>query len=296
MKPVIFGIKSDELSAEEKEFFLASKPMGFIIFTRNIRSGAQLTQLIMNLKSLFLERETLILIDQEGGRVQRYSAPHTVKYQAPASFIELMAKGEEAALSACYESNYNMALELARLGINVNCTPVADLRIEGAHNVIGDRSFGDDVAIVAKFCLKVLQAHKDAGIIPVVKHIPGHGRAKEDSHYKLPVIDTSLDILEETDFKVFSLFAGDAEFAMTAHAVYQAIDNMPATHSKATIDYIRNQIGFRGKIITDCLTMEALGGSFANRAIKSLEAGCDILLHCNGNMDQMIEIVEAISL
>lgn len=304
MKPVIFGFKGYSLSNQERDFFLQNKPSGFIIFSRNIESKEQVTRLIQELKNLFPERDTLILIDQEGGRVQRLTHPHAIKYPAPSHFAEIAkSKNIEEGLKLCYESNFLMAKELASLGINVNCTPVADLRIEGSHDVIGDRSFGSDISFVTKFCESVIKAHLDANVIPIIKHIPGHGRALCDSHKELPKVSNRLIELEQTDFAVFKnlsriirdKYNNSSCFAMTAHIKYECLDpNNPATQSESVIKYIRNKIGFSDKIITDCLTMEALSGSFGQRAIKSLEAGCDIVLHCSGDMDQMEEIAKSI--
>lgn len=297
MKPIIFGFKGLALTEEEKAFFAANQPAGFIIFKRNIESKDQLKTLCSELSSLFPGRETMILIDQEGGRVQRFTEPHTKKYPAPSYFRDLVEiEGKDAALKACYESNLEMALELREIGINVNCTPVADLSYEGASNVIGDRSFGSHVAMVIEFCKQVITAHLDAGIRPIIKHMPGHGRAKQDSHLELPIVDSSLAELEATDFAVFRELSKFCDFAMTAHIIYNAIDPAaPATISSKVISYVREAIEFKGEIITDCLTMEALSGGYGERATKALEAGCNYLLHCSGDMEQMGEIGAAVS-
>ncbi len=297
MKPIIFGFMGYSLTDEEKAFFAAHQPAGFIIFKRNIESKDQLKTLCSELRALFSDREIMILIDQEGGRVQRFTEPHTKKYPAPSYFRRLVeTEGMDAALKACYDSNFEMALELREMGINVNCTPVADLTFEGASNVIGDRSFGSSVEIVIKFCKQVITAHLDAGIRPIIKHMPGHGRAKQDSHSELPIVDSSLAELEETDFAVFRELSKFSNFAMIAHIIYKEIDpEAPATISSKAISYVRESIGFKGEIITDCLTMKALSGSYGERATKALSAGCNYLLHCSGDMEQMGEIGAAIN-
>ena len=188
--------------------------------------------------------------------------------------------------------NFQIASELKELGFTTNCTPVADLLFDGADNVIGDRSFGSDPEIVVAFCKEVIRAHKDAGIEPIIKHIPGHGRATKDSHYHLPRITASLEELEKTDFVIFKELAPLVNFAMTAHCVYEAIDPvLPATQSKIVIDYIRNNIGFTGDIFTDAIEMDALTGNVADRAKASLEAGCNYVLHCTSNITEMEEIL-----
>ncbi len=296
MKPVIFGIKGTKLSQEEIDLFKEHKPAGFIIFTRNIESKQQLAVLVSSLKALFRRKDTLILIDQEGGRVQRLKEPHTKNYPAPKRFSDRIEKeGKGVIGDELFESNYEMASELAELGINVNCTPVADLYYPFANNVIGDRSFGSDIEIVESFCRIVVAAHRDAGVRAVVKHIPGHGRALKDSHLELPYVDASLKELEATDFAVFRELGTYSDYAMTAHVVYNCLDpENPVTLSKKAIEYIRKKICFKGKIITDCITMKALPGTYAEKTIKALEAGCDYVLHCSGDIDEMREIVSAL--
>ncbi len=296
MKPIIFGFKGYKLTEDEKAFFLAHQPAGFIIFKRNIESKEQLRSLCSELRSLFSDREIMILIDQEGGRVQRLTDPHTKKYPAPSYFRDLVEiEGRDAALKACYDSNFEMATELKEMGINVNCTPVADLSFDGASDVIGDRSFGSTPQIVIEFCKQVITAHLAAGVRPIIKHMPGHGRARQDSHLELPTVEASLAELEESDFAIFRELSRSCDFAMTAHIIYQSIDDSaPATISSKVIQYCREVIGFKGDIITDCLTMEALSGSYGKRAAQAIDAGCTYLLHCSGDMEQMEEIVKEI--
>ena len=296
MKNVIFGFSGTELSEKEREFFKESNPAGFILFKRNIESKEQVKKLTSHLKSLFPEREVLILIDQEGGRVQRITEPLTVKYPAAKYFLDLMEDiGIEAALKEVYITNLTIAKELSELGINVNCTPVADLHFDATHDVIGDRSYGTDPEIVIKFCIEVIKAHLDSGVQPIIKHIPGHGRATSDSHLELPVIDANLEELEKTDFHVFKMLSKYSPFAMTAHIKYLNLDaDNPVTLSTKAIKYIRDQIGFTGKIISDCITMSALSGSMGDRAIAASKAGCDYVLYCSDDIDEMREIASVL--
>jgi len=296
MTPVIFGIKKTELSRDEIDLFMSYKPAGYIIFTRNIESKQQLTELILSINTMYKEEKPLILIDQEGGRVQRLREPHTKNYPSPKNFADRV-KTEDRNLiyNEIFNSNYEMALELAKFGITVNCTPVADLYYPFANNIIGDRSFGNDPEIVTLFCRAVIAAHRNAGVEAVIKHIPGHGRAFNDSHIELSYIEANLAELEVTDFLVFKELSIHSNYAMTAHIIYNCLDSEnPITFSKKAIDYIRQKICFKGKIITDCITMKALSGTYAEKTIKALNAGCDYVLHCSGDIEEMREIVSVL--
>lgn len=292
MKPVIFGLKGKTLTAEERALFIEHKPAGFIIFKRNIESNDQLKSLLADLKSLYPE-EILLLIDQEGGRVQRWIAEGSERYPAPGKIsATIEEKGLAEALKYCYEINFQIASELKELGFTTNCTPVADLLFEGGDNVIGDRSFSSKPEFVVAFCKEVIRAHKDAGIEPIIKHIPGHGRATQDSHYHPPRVSSPLEELEKTDFAVFKDLAPLVNFAMTAHCIYDALDpTLPATQSKIVIDYIKDGIGFKGSIFTDAIEMDALTGNVADRSLASLDAGCNYVLHCTANIEEMEEIL-----
>lgn len=282
-KPLIFGCSTTTLTAEEKSFFAKHQPFGFIIFARNIENPAQLKSLITELKNS-VEHEPEILVDQEGGRVQRLTTPHWPKHPATATYTTT-----EAAFAGAKQ----IALELAEVGFTVNCAPMLDVRAPEAHDIIGDRAFSTDPQIVATLGKAFAEGLVAGGIKPVIKHIPGHGRATCDSHHDLPRVCASREQLE-IDFAPFKALA-DAPYAMTAHIIYEAIDAQNcATQSSAVIDLIRNEIGFKGLIMTDDLSMKALEGSFAERTEKSLAAGCDLILHCNGNMAEMVEIAEAL--
>ncbi|PIR39530.1 MAG: beta-N-acetylhexosaminidase [Alphaproteobacteria bacterium CG11_big_fil_rev_8_21_14_0_20_39_49] len=288
---VIFGIEGQEVSSREKDFFKNVKPIGFILFARNVDNPEQVKALVGDLKSV-VGWDCPVLIDQEGGRVSRLKPPHWRNSPPMSVFAQLAKTDIKKAEQASYLNSRIIGKELFDLGINVDCAPVCDLLFDDAHNIIGDRSFGSDVEIVTRLARKSAQGFLDSGILPVIKHIPGHGRALSDSHLELPVVDASPEELYESDFKVFKNLC-NMPWAMTAHILYKAIDDKkPATLSQNLINIIRNEIGFKGFLISDDLSMEALQGSFASRTRESLNAGCDAVLHCNGKMDEMVEIAD----
>lgn len=294
-KAVILGLEGLELKSEEKSFFQKEKPLGYILFKRNIDNPAQVKQLVRQLKEC-AGWDCPILIDQEGGRVARLRPPHWRNSPAVKVFADLAEKDLDAAKEATYINARLIGEELYDLGINVDCAPVCDLLFEGAHEIVGDRSFGYDPEVVAKLARQMAMGLADSGILPIIKHIPGHGRAKADSHESLPVVTTSLAELRKTDFLVFEKLA-NIPWAMTAHITYTAIDDQnPATLSSKVINLIRDDIGFEGILISDDLSMKALEGNFEERAANSLKAGCDLVLHCNGKMEEMIPVVAGTSL
>jgi beta-N-acetylhexosaminidase len=291
-KNVIFGLASTSISEQERQFFREVQPLGFILFARNIQNFKQTQALVSELKSLIDSDYVPILIDQEGGRVRRLKPPYFRDSKAAGDFGKLAEKNMDDAQLAVFLNHYLMGKELASLGFNIDCAPVLDLVHGGAHNIIGDRSFGSDplqVTNLGKYAIYGLMA---AGVLPIVKHIPGHGRAKLDSHHDLPIIDTPLAILEKTDFLPFKELAF-APLAMTAHLILKDIDpDKPVTLSQPSINYIRDEIGFKNILITDAIEMKALSGSFASRAKEALIAGCDILLHCSAKMDEMQQVID----
>lgn len=292
-KAAILGLKATYLSDIERRFFSAHNPLGFILFSRNIEDKDQIKHLIDELKDCVGRTDVPILIDQEGGRVARLRKPHFRSVPPAGDFAAIAHYDLEAAKEAVYLNARLIAAELEPLGITVDCAPVADLLIPGAHDIIGDRAYGSDPEQVAVLARAMCNGLLDGRVIPVVKHIPGHGRAKADSHESLPIVDTDLVTLEATDFKVFQLLA-DSPWAMTAHILYTALDDVsPATHSQKIIQYIRHSIGFNGVLVSDDLSMKALKGSFAERTRNVISAGCDMVLHCNGNMEEMEEIIHS---
>jgi beta-N-acetylhexosaminidase len=287
----IFGCAGQGLSPAERDFFAAADPLGFILFRRNCQDPAQLARLVAGLRAAVRRDDAPVLIDQEGGRVARLAPPHWPAYPPPA---RIAALGGDAAATAARAGARLIADDLAGLGITVDCFPVLDLALPGADGVIGDRAWSGDAAIVARLgraaCDGLLQGH----IMPVIKHIPGHGRATVDSHRALPHVAAPRDLLERTDFAPFRALR-DMPWAMTAHVVYEAIDaELPATLSPRVIgEAVRSSIGFDGVLISDDISMGALSGSFAARTEAALAAGCDLVLHCNGDAAEMREVAAA---
>ena len=290
----IFGCAGPRLTGEEIAFFKDVRPWGFVLFKRNVETPAQVLALTEALRATVDRPDAPILIDQEGGRVQRLGPPNWGRYPPGRAYGDLagndpLLRREIARLGARL-----MAHDLSALGINVDCLPVLDVPAAGGHDVIGDRAYGtsaDEVAMLGRAAAEGLIA---GGVLPVIKHIPGHGRAGADSHHDLPVVDATWEALDASDFEPFRVLS-DMPMAMTAHVVYRAIDaKNPATTSKTAIGrVIRGAIGFQGLLISDDLSMNALAGNLAQRARRSLAAGCDVVLHCNGKMDEMTAVAGA---
>ena len=292
MRPVIFGLGGTELSDTERRFFRDVNPVGFILFQRNCETPAQVRGLVAALRGTVARADAPILIDQEGGRVARLKPPHWPAYPAPATIAAL---GGIKARQAAWLAARLIADDLALLGITVDCAPVLDIPVAGADPIIGDRAWGSEARLVAERGLAVCDGLMAGGILPVIKHIPGHGRGNVDSHKGLPVVSTPLSALDSTDFAPFRALAG-MPWAMTAHILYSALDSaLPATLSPRVIkEVIRASIGFDGVLVSDDLSMQALGGSLPERARGALAAGCDLVLHCNGDMDEMNGIAAAV--
>jgi len=275
----------------ERDFFRDADPLGFILFQRNCDHPNQLRRLVAALRDAVGRADAPVLIDQEGGRVARLKPPHWPAYPAPAAIAAL---GGAAAKEAAWLGARLIADDLAALGITIDCVPVLDIPVAGADAVIGDRALGDEPAVVATLGRAVCEGMLAGGVLPVIKHIPGHGRATVDSHHALPRVDAARAMLAASDFAPFRALA-DMPWAMTAHIVYADIDaRAAATLSRAVIEQVvRGEIGFDGVLVSDDLSMRALGGSFADRAAGALAAGCDIVLHCNGDMTEMAQIAGA---
>lgn len=290
---VIFAPESLTLSNEEVEFFKRTNPVGFILFKRNLVNRDQIIELVTQLRAI-VDWDCPILIDQEGGRVARLGPPHFRKSPPMQYFAEISKYDFLTAKQAVYLNSLVLGNELIELGINVDCAPVADLRIDGAHDIIGDRSFGSDPDEVALMAREMASGLIASGVLPIIKHIPGHGRALADSHEQLPVVTTDITELEKTDFKVFKLLS-DFPMAMTAHIIFKALDeNLPVTISNKAINYIRDKIGYNGLLLSDDISMKALKGDLEDLTNAILNAGCDIVLHCNGKMEEMTKIAKAI--
>lgn len=294
--PAIFGCAGTELSAQEADFFAQTRPAGLILFARNCETPDQIRRLIGAFRDTQQGEDRLILVDQEGGRVARLRPPHWPSYLPAADFGKLAAVDLDQAIEAVRLNTRLIAHDLADLGFNVDCLPVLDVPNVGAHDVIGDRAYGEDPALVARLGRAACEGLLAGGVLPVIKHIPGHGRAGVDSHESLPRVDTSLQELKQTDFVPFKALAAEA-LAMTAHVVYEAIDgDVPATTSHKVIEnIIRGEIGFDGLLMSDDLSMNALDGSIADRTRLSLAAGCDIVLHCNGDFGEMTDVAGSLS-
>ncbi len=292
MKSVIFGLEGLELKQSEKDFFKKVQPLGFILFARNIKDPTQLKNLVSELKKCVNHKYVPILIDQEGGRVRRLKPPYFREAKAAKIYANLAESNLEAAKEMTFLNHYLMGKELSDLGINTNCAPVADLLFDGAHEIVSDRSFGSNPNQVIELCKAAALGLEATGVTPIIKHIPGHGRAKVDSHFDLPKIDTPLNELEKTDFKPFKELS-NIPIAMTAHMVFDVLDpKEPVTLSAKAVQYIRKNIGYKNILLTDDLSMKALSGSFAEKVNKAQDAGCDVMLHCNGIMEEMVEIAE----
>jgi beta-N-acetylhexosaminidase len=291
----ILGCAGPVLSDDEAAFFREVQPWGFILFRRNIESPDQVRALTDALRQTVGRADAPILIDQEGGRVQRLGPPHWRRYPPGRAYGTLasndpLVRREIARLGARL-----MAHDLARLGINVDCLPVLDVPQKGAHDIIGDRAYGETVEEIATLGRAAAEGLIAGGVLPVIKHIPGHGRALADSHENLPVVSASRESLSETDFAPFRILS-DMPMAMSAHVVYTALDpRRSATTSRTVINQtIRRDIGFSGLIMSDDLSMKALSGDFTERTRRALGAGCDVVLHCNGDRAEMEAVVRGV--
>ncbi len=285
-RAIILGCSAPRLTEAEADFFAEAQPFGFILFRRNIEDPEQLAGLVSALRATVDNPEAPILIDQEGGRVQRMIPPHWTRYPPGDAYLKAARDLGEAREAARLGARL-MAHDLHAMGIDVDCLPVLDVPVPGAHDIIGDRAYAHDperVAVLGRAAAEGLMA---GGVLPVIKHIPGHGRALSDSHLELPVVNADRDHLEAWDFLPFKAMS-DMPIAMTAHVVYTALDpDRPATTSPVVLDMIREEMGYQGLIVSDDLSMQALKGDLEHRTKRALKAGCDVALHCNGDMDEM---------
>ena len=287
----IYGCQGTELAPGERDFFADAQPFGFILFARNCESPSQVRALCRSLRESVAMADAPILIDQEGGRVARLKPPHWHLRPPARRFGELFETDPEVGREAAYLCARLIAHELKDIGVTVNCAPVLDVPVPGAHDIIGDRAFSSDPTTVIELGRAQLDGYLDGGVLPIIKHIPGHGRAGSDSHVALPRVAARRDELSAHDFVTFRGL-NHAPIAMTAHVVYEAIDpKRPATTSPRVVKtVIRGEIGFEGLLLSDDLSMAALAGPLTSRAKAALFAGCDIVLHCNGKLHEMKEI------
>lgn len=290
-KAMIMGLKGLSPDADEIALFRAERPWGFILFARNLSEPAQISDLVAALRDSVGRPDAPVLIDQEGGRVQRLRPPLAARYPAPAVIGEIYRRDREQGLRAAWLMSRLHAFDLARFGINVDCLPVLDVPVEGSTNAIGDRAYATDPKASAEMGQAACDGLKAGGLLPVMKHIPGHGRAMVDSHHLLPLVDVPRDELEAHDFAPFRALRHEL-MAMSAHVVYQAIDpDYPATISKKVVDdVIRGSIGFEGLLMSDDVSMNALKGTIGERAAAIAAAGTDIVLYCHGVMSEMVEV------
>ncbi|HXC57413.1 MAG TPA: beta-N-acetylhexosaminidase [Rhizomicrobium sp.] len=291
----IYGCAGFVLGAEERDFFRAAAPWGFILFARNIQDRAQIRALVAALRDSVGDAQAPVFIDQEGGRVARLKPPGWKERPCAARFGALYAMHHEAALEAVYLNARLIAHDLSEVGINADCAPVLDVPVAGADAVIGDRAFAFDPAAIIDLGRAQIEGLMEGGVLPVMKHMPGHGRATADSHHALPRVATEAEELSASDFVTFRSL-NTCPMAMTAHVIYEAIDpQRPATTSPKVIrDVIRGEIGFDGLLISDDLSMNALDGPLSVRTKAALFAGCDIVLHCNGKMDEMQDVASEV--
>ncbi|WP_323715596.1 beta-N-acetylhexosaminidase [Paracoccus aminovorans] len=281
---ILGGIAGPDLSRAERDFFRDADPWGFILFGRNVETPDRLRRLTADLREA-VGRDAPVLIDQEGGRVQRMRAPHWTDWPAP---LDQAGRGERAV----WLHHHLLAQELRAVGIDADCAPVLDIARPETHPFLRNRCLGADAATVTRLGRAAADAMLAAGVLPVIKHMPGHGRAQVDSHKDLPVVEASLADLEAGDFAPFRALS-DLPMAMTAHIRFTAIDQAPATASAPVVALIRERIGFDGLLMSDDIGMQALSGSLAERAAASIAAGCDLVLSCNETLPQMEAIVAA---
>jgi beta-N-acetylhexosaminidase len=292
-KAMILGAMGSELTPDEIALYRDERPWGFILFARNCLETSQIMDLVAAMRDSVGRPHAPVLIDQEGGRVQRIRPPMIERYPSAAVLGDLYRQDREKGLRATWLMSRLHAFDLMKLGINVDCLPVLDVPVEGSSNVIGDRAYAFDPQTVAHMGKAASDGLKAGGMLPVMKHMPGHGRGMADSHHELPVVTTSLAELEAHDFLPFVAMK-DELMAMSAHIVFTAVDpDEPATTSAKVIEQvIRGHIGFDGLLISDDTSMNALKGTIGERAARIVRGGCDIILHCNGIMDEMKAVVQ----
>lgn len=295
MLPLILGLSGPELTVDECAFFAQANPAGYILFGRNVADPDQLRALTDELRALTGRDDLPILIDQEGGRVARLRPPHWPDFPAQARFGELYARAPISGLEAARANAAAIGAVLAAAGINVACLPVLDLACADGHDAIGNRAFGGEPMAVASLGRATLDGLAEAGVVGVIKHMPGQGRAGADSHHDLPVVDASVEELA-SDIMPFARLAARARIGMTGHVIFSAWDaERPATLSQTVIsEVIRGRIGFDGLLLTDDIGMGALSGPLAERGQKALAAGCDLVLHCSGVLAEAEELAAAL--
>jgi beta-N-acetylhexosaminidase len=294
VRAFITGLAGTTMTPDERAFLHEREPWGFIIFQRNIDTPTQVRRLTASVRDA-VGRDAPVLVDQEGGRVQRLGPPHWPTYPSGAAYGRCYDRNAAEGIRAAYLGARLIAADLAAVGVDVDCLPIADVPVAGANSVIGDRAYGEAAEKVALLGRAVADGLLAGGVLPVLKHIPGHGRATADSHGALPIVETDRETLRTTDFAAFRPLS-DLPLGMTAHIVYTAIDPIaPATTSVTLVrDVIRDWLGFRGLLMSDDISMGALSGSIEERSRAAIAAGCDVVLHCNGELDEMRAVASAV--
>jgi beta-N-acetylhexosaminidase len=289
----ICGCKGPGLSAAEVDFIRRFRPWGLILFKRNVETRGQLQALTSHFRESVGRADAPVLIDQEGGRVQRMGPPEWLRYPAGRRYGEMYRENALEGLTAARLINRLMADDLHEVGINVDCVPVLDVPQPDGHDVIGDRAYDTDGQVIALLARAAAAGLMEGGVLPVIKHIPGHGRARVDSHLELPVVRAAQEELRTVDFPPFAALA-DLPMAMTAHVVYTAFgSDAPATLSDTLMQVVRRDMQFAGLVMTDDLSMKALTGSMGEKVAQAQAAGVDMMLHCNGDMVEMTAVAEA---
>jgi beta-N-acetylhexosaminidase len=294
-RALITGVSGTALTSHERSFLAEAEPWGLIVFKRNVETPDQLRALVSSFREAVGHADAPVLVDQEGGRVQRLGPPHWPSYPAGAQYGRIWERDRASALEAARMGGRLIAGDLLAVGIDVDCMPLADVPTPDADPVIGDRAFGESPEKVAAIAGAFAEGLMEGGVLPVLKHLPGHGRATADSHDRLPTVTADRPSLEAADFSAFRPLAG-LPMGMTAHVVFSAFDPVaPATTSVTMVqDVIRDSIGFEGLLMSDDISMGALSGSVAERSVAALTAGCDVILHCNGNIDEMRAVAGAV--
>jgi beta-N-acetylhexosaminidase len=291
----ITGLSGTALTPQERSFLHEADPWGLIVFKRNVETPDQVRALVADFRTVVGRADAPVLVDQEGGRVQRLGPPHWPSYPAGAQYGRIWERDPASALEAARMGARLIAHDLMTLGIDVDCLPLADVPTPDADPVIGDRAYGEDAQKVTAIAGAIAEGLMEGGVLPVLKHLPGHGRATADSHHRLPTVMADRASLEAVDFAAFRPLAGLA-LGMTAHVVFSAYDPVaPATTSVTMVqDVIRDSIGFEGLLMSDDISMGALSGSLAERSAAALGAGCDVILHCNGMIEEMRAVAAAV--
>jgi beta-N-acetylhexosaminidase len=284
---IILSCSSLELSLQERSFFVKTNPLGFVLFKRNYSDKDQLRNLISDLKEITLNKNLLIFVDQEGGKVQRFDGEGFTKFPSQSFFGDIYKNDKKKSLELAYKSSFLMGTELKNIGIDVTFSPVCDLFFPDSDDVIGSRSFSENPKAVLDLSRAFCKGFNDSNIYPVLKHFPGHGRSKFDTHFKKSIIENSLEEITKSDLIPFKLLKNE-KMVMLAHIIYKNIDNKVATFSKViTNELLRNLLSFKGLILSDDLSMKALSGDIISKVKKTYDAGCDVILYCQGILDEM---------